>query len=728
MLVEVMQNAALLTIAAAALFWLYKSPGTAESLFGLVMIGLVYGATAFLVTVTPVTLSDGATIDARAGPVILAGMLGGPVAAAIAAMLGALGRLYIGGTFTVAGVTAYFLYAAVGALAWHRWVKAAVGQELPPARVAVAAVLSIGCAALVFFLIKPREVAEAWLVHDLPWIAVANMLSVALSALIARAAIATGRQRAQLIDAVQTLELAKTAGGIGVWAYDMQAQRVTWDEVNKALHGIAVPGLTGVFADWERTVHPDDLPRVRTEFEAAIEGTQELDTHYRVVLPDGTMRTLKGNALVQRSSAGVPLRIVGTNFDMTHLIEQETALLESRAIAFQAQKLDTIGKLTGGVAHDFNNLLAIIQGNLEVLMEDEGRNAIPPGERLDILSSAISATRRGGDLTRSMLAFARKSQLSPTAIRINDVVRETENWIMRAIPSSIEIDTSLQHNPWPLSLDLASLQSAIVNIIVNARDAMPRGGKLTIETLNVRIDQDYAKALDEAVPDGRYVMLAITDTGTGIDPKLLPTVFEPFVTSKDLALGSGLGLSMVQGFVRQSGGFVKIYSEPGVGTCVKLFFPVTVHEEPGADPVSAPEDHSSSALATGRILVAEDQLEVLSVIVRVLESAGYHVEPATSGDDAYAKFQQNGPFDLLLTDVVMPGRLRGPDLAKACCALDPDLPVIFMSGYASEATVHGNGLRPQDTRLMKPVPKAELLAAVRQRLDERAAAKVSGPA
>lgn len=721
MLVEVLQNAALLSIAAAGLFWLYKSPERARSTGGLVMIGLLYGATTFLVTVTPVTLGDGATIDARAGPVIVAGMLGGPLPAAIAALFGGFGRWYVGGTFVFSGVVAYALYAAVGTLTWSRWNKGLLGDDLSAARVAVGAVLSIVCASLMFFLIEPNDVAQAWLVKDLPWIAVANTLSVSLTALIAHVAIASGRQRAELTDALQTLELAKKAGGIGVWDYDLKRQRVTWDEVNKALHGITAPGPTGRFEDWERAVHPDDLPRITQEFQDAIEGRREYNTRYRVVRSDGSILTLKGDALVQRDASGAALRVVGTNFDLTPLVQQERELMESRAVAAQAQRLDTIGKLTGGVAHDFNNLLAIIQGNLEFLLEDEGKNRLPPEERLDILTSAISATRRGGELTRSMLAFARKSHLAPTTIRINDVVRETENWIARAIPASIEIDTSLQHNPWPLNLDLASLQSAIVNIIVNARDAMPAGGKLTIETLNVRIDKDYAKALDEAVAEGRYVMLAITDTGTGIDPQLLPNVFEPFVTSKDLAFGSGLGLSMVEGFARQSGGFVKIYSEQGVGTSVKLFFPVSGKEEFVADLLPESETTAEAEATKGRILVAEDQLEVLSIIVRVLKSAGYHVEAATSGDDAHVLFQQSGPFDLLVTDVVMPGKLRGPELAKACRTLAPDLPVIFMSGYASEATVHGNGLRAEDIRLMKPVPKIELLATVRQCLEDRPA-------
>lgn len=686
---------------------------------GKLLIGLSFGFVAFLVTATPVVLSDGATIDARAGPVILAGIVGGPIAAIIAGVLGALARGYIGGSFVFSGVIIYALYAFVGSLLSMRNFTGPLGAQLGLPRIAVATILSIFAASLMFFLIAPQSVAYDWIRQDFPLIAVANTLSVALTGYVAYFAIQFAERRAALSSALETLDLAKSAGGIGIWEYDTQTGTATWDDINLSMHGLDLEGGKGTFNDWAKALCPDDLPRVQKEFEAALSGDSPFDTSYRVNHPDGTTRYLKGNAIVQRDEAGTPLRVVGVNVDLTRSEEKDRELAQSQRVAAQAQKLDAIGKLTGGVAHDFNNLLAVIQGNLELLLLDHDSRQFPDSERADILTSAISATRRGGELTRNMLAFARMSRLDPKRIKVNDLVRETETWLARAIPSSIEMETNLQHGLWPAELDPASLQSALVNTVVNARDAMPEGGKLTIETSNVRIDADYVLDREEDIPPGRYVMLAITDTGTGIPEDLLPTVFEPFVSSKDSSVGSGLGLSMVQGFVKQSRGFVRIYSELGIGTSIKLFFPALDAPDRPDPVVPAPTPATAvPADPPGRahILVAEDQLEVLSMIVRTLTGAGYTVDAATNGQDAFDLFKANNTYDLLLTDVVMPGEMRGPDLARACRGLDDSLPVIFMSGYASEATVHGNGLRAEDVRLMKPVPRMELLGAIERLL------------
>tara|TARA_R100000750_G_scaffold4247_2_gene3259 strand:- start:2975 stop:5140 length:2166 start_codon:yes stop_codon:yes gene_type:complete len=720
MFIQILQNTALLCFAAVGLHLVWRHGELARSLVGKLLIGLSFGFVAFLVTATPVVLPDGATIDARAGPVILAGIVGGPVAAIIAGLLGALARGYFGGYFVFSGVVSYAAYALAGSALSMRYFTNALGTRLGPLRIAAASALSIFAASLMYFLITPQSVAIDWITQDFPVIAVANTLSIIMTGYVVHFAIQFAERKAKLISALKTLELAKSAGGIGIWEIDPRTGVASWDDINQNLHGLTLKDGKGTFDDWAKTLHPEDQPRVQKEFEAAQSGTEPFNTTYRVIHPDGSIRHLKGNAIIQRDEAGTPIRVVGANVDLTSAEAKDRALLQSQRVAAQAQKLDAIGKLTGGVAHDFNNLLAVIQGNLELLLQDQHEHRFPESERADILTSAISATRRGGELTRNMLAFARMSRLEPKRIKVNDLVRETEAWLARAIPTSIEMETNLQHGLWQAELDPASLQSALVNTVVNARDAMPDGGKLTIETSNVRIDSDYIIDREEDVPPGRYVMLAVTDTGTGIPEDLLPTVFEPFVSSKDSSVGSGLGLSMVQGFVKQSRGFVRIYSEIDVGTSIKMFFPA-LDSPDQAEPVaqSAPPD-SGQPEATGlaRILIAEDQLEVLSMIVRTLTSAGYTVDAATNGQDAYDLFKANRSYDLLLTDVVMPGEMRGPDLARACRALEADLPVIFMSGYASEATVHGNGLRADDIRLMKPVPRVELLGSIERLLEK----------
>lgn len=371
----------------------------------------------------------------------------------------------------------------------------------------------------------------------------------------------------------------------------------------------------------------------------------------------------------------------------------------------QAQRIDTIGQLTGGVAHDFNNLLAVILGNLELLEDFD-----LPEPAYSLLDRAKTASLRGSDLTRNMLAFARKATLKPELLDINAVARDTKNWIGRTLPSSISIETSLLAGLWKVKADPSSLESAILNLILNARDAMDGRGKLTVETSNLRIDESYIRTRMEDLDTGRYVMLAISDTGHGIAEDELHNIFEPFHTSKEAGKGSGLGLSMVQGFMKQSGGTVRVYSEAGHGTTFKLFFPAT-DDAPEEDVLVS--SHRTQGANDGlRILLAEDEAAVRETLVEIIERAGYCVTATATGDAAFAAFSADPTFDLLLTDIVMPGALLGTDLAKKIRTIWPDQPIAFMSGYANEATVHGNGLRPGDIRLMKPIQRSELLAAI----------------
>ncbi len=389
-------------------------------------------------------------------------------------------------------------------------------------------------------------------------------------------------------------------------------------------------------------------------------------------------------------------------------IKERAKIQEQLAVS---QKLEAVGKLTGGVAHDFNNLLAVTLGNLELL-----RDEIDDEQHKQLIEKGIAATLRGSDLTRNMLAFARKASLEPSPIDINLVVQETKNWISRTLPATISVNTSLLDGLWLVEADPSATESALLNLILNAQDAMPNGGKLTIETANIIIDKNYIDARQEELPPGRYVMLAVSDTGEGIPPEIVPDIFEPFFSTKAPGGNSGLGLSMVHGFMRQSNGTVQVYSEPGIGTTFKLFFKVAASSsEADARPEAEPETTNHTAR---RILLAEDNASVLEVLIQTLQKAGYVVTAAPSGDAAKEIFEADPHFDLLITDIVMPGRLLGTGLAAELRSLAPDLPVIFMSGYASEAAVHGNGLRPEDIRLMKPVQRTDLFAAIQKALGQ----------
>jgi signal transduction histidine kinase/CheY-like chemotaxis protein len=370
------------------------------------------------------------------------------------------------------------------------------------------------------------------------------------------------------------------------------------------------------------------------------------------------------------------------------------------------QKLDAIGQLTGGIAHDFNNLLAVILGNLE-LLEDK----ITDFRQKELISNSIEATQHGAELTRNMLSFARQAPLQPTAVDLNQLVRNMKNWIERTLPSTISVETSLLAGLWPVKVDASSTESGLLNLILNARDAMGDGGNLTIETSNVRIDDDYVELRGEEIDPGRYVLLAVSDNGEGIAQENLAKIFEPFFTTKEVGDGSGLGLSMLEGFMKQSGGTVRVYSELGVGTTFKLYFAASTDAAVPVPSSPAPLEKSGAEKNT-TILLVEDNAQVLDAICTALQKTGYRVLTAISGDSAREIFEVEPGIDLLVTDIVMPGELQGTTLAKALRNLRPDLPVVFMSGYASEATVHGNGLRAQDIRLMKPVRREDLLRAV----------------
>ncbi len=465
-----------------------------------------------------------------------------------------------------------------------------------------------------------------------------------------------------------------------------------------------------VMALWATRDDPDPVGDLERAFAQSAVDLQPWHAIWPIRTPQGEQKWLDGRGHPTRLPDGSTLWF-SLVVDATREVEREQQLEHERELSLRSQKQQSIGQLTGGVAHDFNNLLAVIMGNLELLRDEE-----TDPEKIAMIDSGIGAAGRGADLTRSMLAFARKAKLEPQPIELNSLVRDTCNWAGRTLPERIVIETSLLAGLWGIEADPASTEAALLNLIVNARDAMSGSGKLTIETSNVRIDEAYIDLRNTEVRPGRYVMLAVSDTGHGIPADKLTEIFEPFYTTKAPGAGSGLGLSMTQGFMEQSGGTVQVYSEPGKGTTFKLYFPACK----GADTrVAAETANAARPEGQPRILVVEDEEEVRVVLSRTLERSGYHVTTARTGDEAFALYQNAPDFDLLLTDIVMPGELQGTHLSRKIRALTPELPIVFMSGYASEATVHGNGLQPSDVRLMKPVQRSELLGAISRSLPKK---------
>ncbi len=424
---------------------------------------------------------------------------------------------------------------------------------------------------------------------------------------------------------------------------------------------------------------------------------------YDFVRKDGKVLPVLMSAIAEYSAEGEYIRSLAIMFDNSQVKKTAIALQ-------QKQRMDAIGELVGGVAHDFNNLLAVVQGNLEFLAQDPD-----DPDREEFIESATAAAKRGGELVQQLLTYGRKARLTPSPVDLNSVVSNADRLVRRLFPSNIEIESVAAAGLWKTNVDAALLETAVLNILNNARDAMPDGGRITLETRNVRIDEDYVDARTEEISPGRYVMMAISDTGHGMDEDTLARVFEPFFTTREVGEGSGLGLAMVFGFMRQSNGTIRAYSEPGVGTTFKMYFPVQPLD---ADPERATKAVARPISGLKTVLIVEDDASVRSVLVRQLRGEQLKVLVAETADAAYQELASGLEPDLLLTDIVLPGSLQGPELAHKARQFLPSLPVLFVSGYPAEAAIHGNGIRPTDKHLIKPVSHTKLIEAVMELLSK----------
>jgi PAS domain S-box-containing protein len=399
--------------------------------------------------------------------------------------------------------------------------------------------------------------------------------------------------------------------------------------------------------------------------------------------------------LIDGLSEGEKL-IAGVVFDRTKQHEAEQALARS-------QRFEALGQLVGGIAHDFNNTLAVLIGNLELLqMIDDNPDCKRFYKEMD------DAIERGRRLTMQLLAYGRKAVLNPRSHSMSDILAESDRMLRSVLPKTIHIEMVAGGCLWNTIIDRSQVENAILNLAINARDSMPEGGKLTLETRNIRLDADYVDDRNEQVAPGRYVMVAVTDTGSGMSKDVMDRAFEPFFTTKSVDQGSGMGLAMVHGLMSQIGGSARIYSELGVGTTIKLYFRAC-EEEADFGCVATPKP---TIRGTAHILLAEDEKSVREMLSHQLQSLGYQVTAAVNGDSAYEILLDDASVELLVTDVVMPGTLQGPMLARRAREHRPDLPVLFMSGYPREAAIHGNGLKERDINLMKPVRMQDLAAAV----------------
>jgi PAS domain S-box-containing protein len=441
-------------------------------------------------------------------------------------------------------------------------------------------------------------------------------------------------------------------------------------------------------------------------------GLQGLAAEAAVAIDNARLTQATQREIRERRRAEEALRELNANLESQ--VAERTAQLRANEEALrQSQKMEAVGQLTGGVAHDFNNLLQVIIGNLDTILRHLPEDA-PRLKRS--ANQALNGARRAAALTQRLLAFSRRQPLDPRPLNVNALVTGLSEMVHRTLGETVAVETVLGAGVWQVEADANELEAAVLNLAVNARDAMPDGGRLTIETANAHIDQAYAASYAE-VAAGQYVCISISDTGVGMDDETVGRAFEPFFTTKPVGKGTGLGLSQVYGFVKQSGGHVKIYSEVGQGTTVKIYLPRLMADV--ADVEAEADGPVPDGDGEETVLVLEDDDDVRTYSVEILRELGYRVVEAHDGPSALRLLERQARVDLLFTDVVLPGGMTGATVAEQARALKPNLKVLFTTGYARNAIIHHGRLDKGVRLITKPFSSAELAARIRDVLDDQ---------
>jgi PAS domain S-box-containing protein len=501
----------------------------------------------------------------------------------------------------------------------------------------------------------------------------------------------------------QRLFTALAAARMGTWEWEIATDRARLDEGLARVFGVE-PGDIPTLDEMLTRIHADDRAAVALAFRQSAESGAALDIEFRIVRSDGSVRWLRGHGKVLFDAGGDPTRLTGACVDITERRHTEEQLR-------QVQRMDAVGRLAGGVAHEVNNMMTAILGFTDLLL-DPGHAGDPRGDLLQIRKAA----GRAAIVTAQLLAFSRRQMLRPRVVDLNVVVTELQPMLPRLMGEDKEVEVALAPELWPVHADRGQLEQVVINLALNARDAMPRGGRFTIETANVELDEDYiGRHPGTTMARGPYVRLVVSDTGGGIPTDVQGRIFEPFYTTKPVGQGTGLGLSMVYGIIKQSGGFVWVYSEPGHGTSFKLYLPRAaalpeVVTPPGGYEVPRGEE---------TVLVVEDDPLVRHLSARLLASQGYATLEARNGREALELLQAHEDrVQLVLTDVVMP-ELGGAEFARHVEQLQPGLPVLFMSGFTDHEVVRRGLLDPGAPYLQKPFDAATLGRRVREILDLR---------
>jgi PAS domain S-box-containing protein len=499
----------------------------------------------------------------------------------------------------------------------------------------------------------------------------------------------------------ERVQFALQNANIGIWNMDYVSGVLQWSDVMESQYGLAPGTFAGTYEAFVARIHPEDRAAVVDVIETATKSGSDFQVLHRTIRPDGSLRWLSGAGRTLLDERGQPLRGVGISQDVT-----ERRTLEAQFQ--QAQKMEAVGRLAGGVAHDFNNLLTVILGFCELLLADIEAD---DSHRFDITEIQKAGTR-AAKLTSQLLAFSRKQIIEPTLLDLNTILDDMRPMLGRLIREDVKIVLGLRPRLGCVNADRSQVEQVLLNLAVNAQDAMPNGGTLTIETANVDLDEHYT-AMHSATKPGSYVVLTVTDSGSGMSRQVLDHLFEPFFTTKPAGKGTGLGLATVHGIAARWGGTVNVYSEVGRGSSFKVYFPQEIEAVPIA---GAPSALPKSSAGTETVLVVEDADALRELTRRLLSTLGYTVLVAANANQASQLFHENPSIDVLLTDVVMPGP-SGPDLSEQLMKRRPSLKVIYMSGYTDEAIVQHGVLQPGIAFLHKPFTSEALGRKIREVLD-----------
>lgn len=514
------------------------------------------------------------------------------------------------------------------------------------------------------------------------------------------------RQRAEmeLRRSEERWQFALEGSRDGVWDWNPVTNEIFFSKRWKEMLGYEDDEITNNFEEWDKRVHPDDKEQCYADLDKHLNGeTQYYENEHRLQCKDGSYKwILDRGRIVSLTDDHQPLRFIGTHTDITERKQIERVLRRS-------QKMDAIGQLTGGIAHDFNNILGIIIGNLSLL---EGQVAADV-KALKRVESINKAAQRAADLTKQLLGFSRTHAEKTAITNLNTVIGEMDSLTARSITPEVEVKYQLAENLWLTEIDPGDFQDALFNLIINARDAMPNGGQLTMTTANIILDASYCESKPNVAP-GDYVQLTVSDSGKGIPFEQLEHIFEPFFTTKEQDKGTGLGLAMVFGFIKRSGGHINVYSEEDIGTTFQLYLPRAKEQEQMDKAVS----EQSWPLPGGQeiVLVVDDEEALLELARETLQTLGYRVLTATSGKQALEVMAEEPGIDLLFSDVIMPGGLNGYELAEQAVANNPQLKVLLTSGYNDKVTENNAQTRFTADLLLKPYALAELAQRVRQLL------------